>query len=183
MKTIITTLAALCVAFAAASGFADEGMKTRQLVVGNPYDNQLAYFSPRPGARLPGYRQLAVSSPYVNIQTYFSPTLKAHFAIHTEYPSVSVRKPFQAARLLSHPESWSPLAQLGIRQGDLIARLNGVSVSNLEELEKHSFETTVRFFRGGPRVEQEGKIMIFPNYALQYLKPTVDVSGSGFRAR
>ena len=52
MKTIITTLAVLCVVFAAAtSGFADDSKVPYQLVAGNPYNNQLAYFSPRLEAR------------------------------------------------------------------------------------------------------------------------------------
>ena len=52
MKTLFTSLAAMLVTLTVAcSGYADEGTTNRPLVVGNPYDNQLAYFSPRLGAR------------------------------------------------------------------------------------------------------------------------------------
>ena len=151
MKTIITTLAALCVAFAASSsGFADEGMKTRQLVVGNPFDNQLAYFSPRLGAR---------------------------FAIHTvQIPGFS---PFRAARLVSRPEQGSPLAQLGLRQGDVITRLDGIPASNLQQLEQHILDTTVRFVRAGSQAVQEGTIMIDPGYLFQDPYSTADNSSGG----
>lgn len=148
MKTIITTLAALCVAFAAAaSGFADEGMKPRQLVVGNPYDNQLAYFSPRLGAR---------------------------FAIQTV--QLGGFAPFRAARLVSRPEQGSPLAQIGLRQGDLLTRLDGIPAFNLLQLEQHILDTTVRFVRTGSHAVQEGTIMVDPGYLFQDPYATADSS-------
>lgn len=154
MKTIITTLATLCVAFAASSsGFADEGNVHRQLVEGNPYNNQLAYFSPRLGAR---------------------------FTIQTV--QISGFSPFRAARIVSRPEQGSPLAQLGLRQGDVITRLDGIPVSNLQELEQHILDTTVRFVRAGTKGVHEGTIMIDPGYLFQDPYATADNSNDGLLA-
>jgi len=136
MKTFITSLAAMLVTLTVArSGYADEGMTNRQLVVGNPYDNQLAYFSPRLGAR---------------------------FAI--QKVQIGGYSPARIARLVSRPEPGSPLAQLGMRQGDLITRLDGVPVSNLQQLEQHILDTNVRFVRAGSHTVQEGVIMIDPGF-------------------
>ena len=151
MKTLFTTLAAMFVALTVVcSAHADEKMTQYQLVEGNPYDNQLAYFSPRLGARF-------------TIQT-------------VQIPGFS---PFRAARLVSRPEQGSPLAQLGLRQGDVITRLDGIPASNLQQLEKHILDTTVRFVRAGSQNVQEGTIMIDPGYLFQDPYTTADDSGGG----
>jgi hypothetical protein len=87
--------------------------------------------------------------------------------------------PFRAARLVSRPEQGSPLAQLGLRQGDLITRLDGIPVPNLQQLERHILDTTVRFVRAGSHAVQEGTIMIDPGYFFQDPYATADSSGNG----
>ena len=77
---------------------------------------------------------------------------------------------------MSRPEQGSPLAQLGLRQGDVITRLDGIPASNLQQLEKNILDTTVRFVRAGSYAVQEGTIMIDPGYFFQDPYSTADTS-------
>ena len=88
---------------------------------------------------------------------YFSQTLRCHFTVRTvQFNGYTVR----AARLVSNPEWGSPLRKLGLRQGDVIFRLDGVPVSNNYELDNHYSWTTVRYSRQGVSQIENGKIYI-----------------------
>lgn len=73
---------------------------------------------------------------------------------------------FWAARIVSRPESNSPLRQLGLDVGDVITRLDGVPLTNYEELERHIVETDVRYIRSGTSRVRRGEIYISP-YSTQ----------------
>ena len=88
---------------------------------------------------------------------YFSPTLRCHFTVQTvNFNGYTVR----AARLVSNPQWESPLRNLGLRQGDVIFRLDGVPVSNIHELENHYSWTTVRYSRQGVEQIRNGQVYI-----------------------
>jgi hypothetical protein len=107
---------------------------TPQLVIDPTQPNQLAYFSPRLGARF-------------LIQPMFLPQFGQFFG----------------ARLVSLPEPGSPLLQLGLSEGDVITRLDGLPVRDTWELERHVFETSVRFIRDGEQVVRRGTMYICPH--------------------
>ena len=88
---------------------------------------------------------------------YFSQTLRCQFTVRTvQFNGYTVR----AARLVSNPEWGSPLRKLGLRQGDVIFRLDGVPVANNYELDNHYSWTTVRYSRQGVSQIENGKIYI-----------------------
>ncbi len=110
------------------------GTPTQQLVIDPTQPNQLAYFSPRLGARF-------------LIQPMFLPQFGQFFG----------------ARLVSLPEPGSPLLQLGLSEGDVITRLDGLPVRDTWELERHVLETSVRFIRDGEQVVRRGTMYICPH--------------------
>jgi len=88
---------------------------------------------------------------------YYSPTLRCHFTVNTvQINGFTVR----AARLVSNPQWGSPLQHLGLRQGDVIFRLDGVPVTNNYELDNHYSWTTVRYARQGMGQIRNGQIYI-----------------------
>ena len=88
---------------------------------------------------------------------YYSPVLQCHFTVRTvQFNGYTVR----AARLVSNPQWNSPLRSLGLRQGDVIFRLDGVPVTSNYELENHYSWTTVRYSRQGVEQIRNGKIYI-----------------------
>lgn len=89
---------------------------------------------------------------------YFSPRLGARFVV--QRISLPQHGTFTAARLVSEPEPGSPLLQIGLRQGDVITRLDGTPVTVTRELERHILETTVRYIRAGKSHVQQGQIFI-----------------------
>lgn len=97
-------------------------------------------------------------APKLAFDSQFSPRLKATFVIRTfQLPGTNQ---FRAVRLTSDPEFGSPLQTLGLRQGDVITRLDGIPVTNFAELENHFAQTTVRFIRQGTVQVQNGTIFI-----------------------
>jgi hypothetical protein len=89
---------------------------------------------------------------------YFSPRLGARFVI--QRITLPQHGTFNAARLVSEPEPDSPLLQIGLRQGDVITRLDGTPVTITRELERHILETTVRYIRAGKSTVQQGQVFI-----------------------
>lgn len=88
----------------------------------------------------------------------YSPRLKAWFVVRTfQLPGFA---PFRAVRLTTEPDFDSPLLAIGLRQGDVITRLDGIPVTNFRELENHFDQTTVRFIRQGTSQVQNGTIFI-----------------------
>jgi hypothetical protein len=106
---------------------------TKQLVIDPTQPNQLAYYSPRLGARF-------------LIQQMYLPQFGS----------------FWAARIVSQPEFNSPLRQLGLDEGDVITRLDGLPVINTMELERHILQTGVRFIHAGEQVVHKGTMFINP---------------------
>ncbi len=91
---------------------------------------------------------------------YYSPTLRCHFTVQTvNFYGYTVR----AARLVSNPQWGSPLSSLGLTQGDVIFRLDGVPVANNHELENHYSWTTVRYSRQGTGQIRNGQVYINNN--------------------
>lgn len=110
------------------------GVPAQPLVIDPTPPNHLAYFSPRLGARF-------------LIQPMFLPQFGR----------------FYGARLVSMPEPGSPLLQLGLSEGDVITRLDGLPVMDTLELERHIFETSVRYIRAGEQVVRRGTMDICPH--------------------
>ena len=91
---------------------------------------------------------------------YYSPSLRCNFSVQTvNFYGYTVR----AARLVSDPQWGSPLKNLGLRQGDVIFRLDGVPVANNYELENHYSWTTVRYSRQGVGQVRNGQVYIQNN--------------------
>ncbi|MCA9055147.1 MAG: hypothetical protein KDA75_15000 [Planctomycetaceae bacterium] len=109
------------------------GQAVQQLVVDPSQPNQLAYFSPRLGARF-------------LVEETFLPQFGN----------------FWAARIVSEPEFGSPLCQLGLDEGDLITRMDGLPVMSTCELERHILDTGVRFIRAGGQNVFKGTMYINP---------------------
>jgi hypothetical protein len=109
-------------------------VQVQQLVVDPTQPNQLAYFSPRLGCRF-------------LIQPMFLPQFGN----------------FLGARIVSEPELASPLRQLGLDEGDVITRLDGLPVTNVQELERHILDTGVRFIHAGEQVVHKGTMFINPH--------------------
>lgn len=109
----------------------------------------------------PTVRQVIVNRPPVQTQqvivdpgyggqpvlAYFSPRLGARFEIQSI--QIGNFEPVWAARIVSQPEYGSPLHQLGLTVGDVITRLDGNPVSTEHELERHVYDTTVRYVKAG----------------------------------
>lgn len=91
----------------------------------------------------------------------FSPRLGARFQVQRLY--LPAFGEFTAARIVSVPEFGSPLRQLGLEQGDIITRLDGVPVTVERELERHILDTTVRFVKAGTETVRQATIFIHPN--------------------
>ncbi|GHT21405.1 hypothetical protein FACS189419_02270 [Planctomycetales bacterium] len=67
---------------------------------------------------------------------------------------------FTAARLLSNPVEGSPLEKLGLRQGDVITRLDDSPADNLAELDRHVKNTLIRYIKTGTTKVNLGTIYI-----------------------
>ena len=106
-------------------------------------------------------QQLVIDPSQPNPLAYFSPRLGARFLIQPMFlPQFGN---FMAARIVSVPEFGSPLLQLGLEEGDVITRLDGLPVVNLAELERHILETGVRFIRAGEQSVCQGTMFVNPH--------------------
>jgi hypothetical protein len=104
---------------------------------------------------------LVIDPTQRNPLAYFSPRLGARFLIQPMFlPQFGH---FYGARLVSMPEPGSPLLQLGLSEGDVITRLDGWPVMDTWELERHIFETSVRYIRAGEQVVRRGTMDICPH--------------------
>ncbi|MEZ6125491.1 MAG: hypothetical protein R3C49_20275 [Planctomycetaceae bacterium] len=75
----------------------------------------------------------------------FSPTLGARFQAQTF--QLAAFGEFPGVRITSVPVAGSPLHQAGLTQGDILTRLDGARILNLQELEIHARDTAVRFLK------------------------------------
>lgn len=76
----------------------------------------------------------------------YSSRLGASFRIeHMQIPGYR----FTAARLISDPSEGSPLLQIGLRNGDVITRLDHSPVHTLAELDSHVNNTAIRYIKAG----------------------------------
>jgi hypothetical protein len=89
---------------------------------------------------------------------FFSPTLGAHFAVQAFHTPALGR--FPGVRMTSDPVEGSPLKQIGLSRGDVITRLDGAPVVDLNELEMHVEQTHVRYIKEATTVVHVGVINI-----------------------
>ena len=116
-------------------------------------------------------RQVIVERPVPVVrgpEGTFSPNLGAWFRI--ENMQIPGHR-FTAARLMSDPLPNSPLNRLGLRQGDVITRLNDNPVTTLAELERHSRNTTVRYIHTGTTRVLVDNIFIPPSAGGRVHRP------------
>jgi len=99
------------------------------------------------------------------IQGYYSVRLQGHFQIRDFF--VPQYGNFCAVRIASLDQS-SPLRQIGLRSGDVITRLDGVRIDNLSELDRHAYDTAVRFIRSGTQFAQTREVYIPDRGASSY---------------
>lgn len=106
-------------------------------------------------------RQLVLDPTQPNQLAYFSPRLGARFLVQQMYlPQFGN---FWAARIVSEPAWDSPLRQLGLEEGDVITRLDGLPVMNTQELERHVLDTGVRYIKAGTQQVVQAKMFIQPH--------------------
>ena len=87
----------------------------------------------------------------------YSPKLQASFGIETmQIPGYR----FTGARLISDPSPDSPLNSIGLRQGDVITRLDSNPADTLAELERHDRYTQIRYIKAGTTKVLLGNIYI-----------------------
>lgn len=88
---------------------------------------------------------------------YFSTNLGAAFRMERmQIPGYQ----FTAARLTSDPVPGSPLHRIGLRNRDVITRLDNEAVDSLNVLERHERNTAVRYIKTGTTRVQLGRIYI-----------------------
>lgn len=92
---------------------------------------------------------------------YYSNALRASVIVRSFVRFGNQR--FYGAVLASNPDFGSPLRDIGLRQGDIITRLDGIPVQDYQELENHYAETTVRYLRGVNGPIYNGTIYIQTN--------------------
>lgn len=133
---------------------------------------------PQMGPNLPGQpktQQLVIDPNQPNGLAYFSPRLGARFLVGQMYlPQFGS---FWGARIVSQPEWGSPLRKLGLREGDIITRLDGVPITSPAELERHTLETGVRFLRTGSDHVFRDTLYIRPGQIFQ--DPYAPLCGTG----
>ena len=89
---------------------------------------------------------------------FFSSRLGARFEVQSI--QIGAFSPVWAARIVSEPQPGSPLQQLGLRIGDVITRLDGIPVTHTAELDRHVYDTQVRFIRAGSQYVEEGTMFV-----------------------
>ncbi|AGA27967.1 hypothetical protein [Singulisphaera acidiphila] len=70
---------------------------------------------------------------------------------------------FYAARLTSPPPPGSPFDQIGLALGDVVVRLDGIPVTNANEMDNHYGQTFVRFIKAGTTWVQNGTVYLGGN--------------------
>lgn len=163
--TTITLFSVNCVVlFANLAVAGDNDVQTRQVQV--PAQVQVPQHTPHQAVQVPhqnhsggGHmRQVIIDNGGGSTLAYFSNRLGARFLIQSiqigNFPSV------MAARIVSDPVFGSPLQQAGLAMGDVITRLDGVPVTNTNELERHILDTKVRFVKAGSSTVSESWIWI-----------------------
>jgi hypothetical protein len=130
---------------------------------------------PAPAAAPALERQLVVDPTQPNQLAYFSPRLGARFLV--EPVSMPKYGSFWAARIVSVPDHNSPLMQLGLGEGDLITRMDGLPLTCTIELERHVLETGIRFIRAGEYSVCHGTLFIDPGmYFVDPYAPVYPIS-------
>lgn len=105
--------------------------------------------------------QLVVDPTQPNQLAYYSRRLGARFLVQQLYlPQFGH---FWAARIVSEPAWDSPLRQLGLEEGDVITRLDGLPVTSTQELERHVLDTGVRYIKTGTQQVIQAKMFIQPH--------------------
>ena len=99
------------------------------------------------------------------VQGYYSGRLRGYFQLRNFH--LPQYGGFVAVRIASL-DSDSPLREIGLRPGDVVTRLDGIAISNLSELERHAYDTTVRFIRAGTQYVQSAEVYIPFRYAVGY---------------
>ena len=181
-----TTLTALLIATMTTMAFAGNRNSTRQVHVPkkkcgghHPGQVHVPYQVQTPGY---GTRQVVIDNCNGTGQSlaYFSNRLGARFLIQSI--QIGNYAPVMAARIVSDPMAGSPLAQLGLTTGDVITRLDGIPVTNTAELERHIFDTKVRFVRAGSQFVSEGQMWVDQNryfHETQYPAYTYNTGNPG----
>jgi hypothetical protein len=108
----------------------------------------------------PIQKELVVETVQPALPAYFSSRLGARFLMEEMFLPQFGR--FTGARMVSEPLPGSPLLQLGLGEGDLITRLDGVPVIRIQELERHILGTGVRFIRAGEQTVCRGTMFVDP---------------------
>lgn len=116
---------------------------------------QTVQLVPQVGAGQPGQPQLA----------YFSPRLGARFVL--QKVQIGGFAPVTAARIVSTPYRNSPLSNIGLKIGDVITRLDGIPIGNYRQLEQHVYDTKVRFVKAGQATVRSKTTWIRPNQYFQ----------------
>ena len=110
-------------------------------------------------------RQVVIDDGNGQSLAYFSNRLGARFVIQSI--QVGNYSPVLAARIVSDPRAGSPLQQLNLSIGDVITRLDGIPVTSTQELERHIFDTKVRFVRAGSQSVSQGYMWVDKNRYFQ----------------
>lgn len=111
---------------------------------------------------------------------YYSPTLRGHFRAQWLFMQQGGRQfRFWGARIV-HLEFNSPLRQIGLSPGDVITRLDGVSVARgmfrqdggpwqMVQMERHFGRTEVRYIARGTNMVQIGDMMLNGVYPPEFM--------------
>jgi hypothetical protein len=147
---------------AAAGGVATANLDVPQISTPQPLQQVIASPTQPVAPTSPGVapQQLVIDPTQPNQLAYFSPRLGARFLI--EQLSLPQFGLFWGARIVSEPAANSPLRQLGLGAGDVITRLDGLPLTSTLELERHILETGVRFLRAGEQHVCQGTMFVHP---------------------
>lgn len=187
LKTIVVSLVAT---FALGSAcFAGDGLKLQQ-VIQKPRVNQVirqVIDRNQPQQVVignPGQiesRQVVIDPGFGGqpVLAYFSRRLGARFEVQPI--QIGNFAPVSAARIVSVPQPGSPLSQLGLEIGDIITRLDGIPIQNEQELDRHVYDTVVRFVKAGSNQVQQATMYVDGNRFFQetYYPPTHGGGHSG----
>ena len=174
-NTIKTTAIAIIVLVANSNLFAQKFDAKKLLQKGLKIQRQVDRFTPKPSREIrPNQvirdrivpdrrgpfetRQIDHGTPGNPVLAYFSKRLGCRFEIQWirvgNFPAV------RAARIVSKPAHGSPLNRLGLSVGDVITRLDGNPVTSTYELDRHVYDTNVRYVKAGHNHVHQGTIYI-----------------------
>ena len=89
--------------------------------------------------------------PVIVYHRYWVPVYHTHFTWTTITTSTTFHKSANdtnGAMLDSNPAPGTPLAELGLRRGDIITHIDGRSLQSLQDLNRATVDSEVRFMRG-----------------------------------